>query len=172
MAVAWVCVVVPIGRLAHLWSIWCKRVADSEGRPRPEPFSPDELGTRGRRFGAFAVDTSLGCVAAVFVAIPFSLAGLSQDLASTLWWFVGVPLAFSAVTIPFMLREGKHAGQTLGKQLFGLRVVSDDHGRRQQGPHDHPRDAGQGAVLDRLDRAALPAGDRQRRVRGLRHRAP
>jgi uncharacterized RDD family membrane protein YckC len=128
MAVAWVCVVVPIGRLAHLWSIWCKRVADSEGRPRPEPFSPEELGTRGRRFGAFAVDTSLGCVAAVFVAIPFSVVGLSQDLASTLWWFIGVPLAFSAVTIPFMLREGEHAGQTLGKQLFGLRVVSDDHG--------------------------------------------
>jgi uncharacterized RDD family membrane protein YckC len=27
-----------------------------------------------------------------------------------------------------MLRKGEHAGQTLGKQLFHLRVVSDDHG--------------------------------------------
>ena len=32
------------------------------------------------------------------------------------------------VTIPFMLRKGERAGQTLGKQLFGLRVVCDDHG--------------------------------------------
>ena len=71
--------VVPVGRLAHLWSIWCKRVADSEGRPRPEPFSPDELGSRGRRVGAFVIDTLLGCVAALFVAIPFSVAGLSTD---------------------------------------------------------------------------------------------
>ena len=47
---------------------------------------------------------------------------------ATLWWFVGVPLAFAAVTVPFMLREGERAGQTLGKQLFGLRVVCDSHG--------------------------------------------
>ena len=54
------------------------------------------------------------------------LAGES-DLVATLWWFIGVPIAFAAVTVPFMLREGERAGQTLGKQLFGLRVVCDGH---------------------------------------------
>jgi uncharacterized RDD family membrane protein YckC len=127
-AVAWVCLVVPLGRLAHLAGIWRKRVASSEGAPEPHKFTRDELGTPGRRFGAFAVDTLLGCVLALFVAVPLTVSGLSEDLASTLWWFVGVPLAFAAVTVPFMLREGERAGQTLGKQLFGLRVVCDSHG--------------------------------------------
>ena len=126
-AVAWVCLVAPLGRLAHLLSIWSKRVDDLEGKPRPDVFEPEELGPRGRRVGAFAVDTVLGCIVALFVAVPFTLSGMSEDLSSTLWWFIGVPLAFAAVTIPFMLREGEHAGQSLGKQLFGLRVVSDDH---------------------------------------------
>ena len=31
------------------------------------------------------------------------------------------------VTVPWMLRDGEHAGQSLGKQLFGLRVVCDSH---------------------------------------------
>jgi uncharacterized RDD family membrane protein YckC len=127
-AVAWVCVVVPLGRLAHLWGIWIKRVADWKGELPPEPFTTEELGTRGRRLGAFAVDTFLGLIVASFLAIPFTAIGLSSDLTSMLWWFIGVPIAFAAVTIPFMLREGEHAGQTLGKQLFGLRVVSDCHG--------------------------------------------
>ena len=38
-----------------------------------------------------------------------------------------MPLSFALATVPFMSREGEHAGQTLGKQLFGLRVVCDSH---------------------------------------------
>ena len=56
------------------------------------------------------------------------LLGLDENVRNTLWWFVGIPIAFSLVTVPFMLREGEHAGQTLGKQLLGLRVVCDHHG--------------------------------------------
>ena len=56
-----------------------------------------------------------------------------------------------------MLREGEHAGQTLGKQLFGLRVVCDDHGVVSPAPRDRARAAREGAVLDRLDLAAVPA---------------
>ena len=123
-ALAWVCVVFPLGRLAHLAGIWKRRVADSEGAPRPQVFSRAELGTPGARAAAFVTDTLLGCIAAFFIAIPFALFH-SADLGSTLWWFIGVPIAFAAVTVPFMLRDGEHAGQTLGKQLFGLRVVSD-----------------------------------------------
>jgi uncharacterized RDD family membrane protein YckC len=127
IALAWVCLIVPLGRLAHLAGIWKRRVADSEGAPAPQVFSREELGTPGRRFGAFVVDTLLGCVVAIFVAVPFALID-TGDLGSALWWFIGVPVAFAAVTVPFMLREGEHAGQTLGKQLFGLRVVCDGHG--------------------------------------------
>ena len=124
-ALAWICVVAPLARLAHLASIWRRRVADADGAPAPEPFTRAELGPPGRRFGAFTVDTLLGCVVAVFVLAPLLELGLSEDLTTTLWWFVGVPIAFAAVTVPFMLRGGAHAGQTLGKQLFGLRVVCD-----------------------------------------------
>ena len=46
-----------------------------------------------------------------------------------------MPIAFAAVTVPFMLRDGEHAGQTLGKQLFGLRVVSDSRDSRGQPRH-------------------------------------
>jgi uncharacterized RDD family membrane protein YckC len=126
-ALAWVCLVAPVGRLAHLAGIWQKRVAHSEGAPAPHRFARDELGTPGRRFGAFLVDTVLGCVLALFVAVPFAFLGLQEHVESTLWWFLGVPLAFAAATVPFMLRDGEHAGQTLGKQWFGLRVVCDSH---------------------------------------------
>ena len=128
-AFAWVCLVIPLGRLAHLAGIWRKRVADAAGEPPPDRFDRAELGSPGRRLGAFAVDTLLGLVAAVFIYTPFLLLGLSQDATDTLWWFIGIPLAFAAVTAPFMWREGEHAGQTLGKQLFGLRVVCDSHGQ-------------------------------------------
>jgi uncharacterized RDD family membrane protein YckC len=65
---------------------------------------------------------------AALATLPLTAAGLPDNVASTLWWFVGIPLALGAVTVPFMLREGEHAGQTLGKQLFGLRVVCDSRG--------------------------------------------
>ena len=125
-AVAWACLVLPLGRLAHLASIWKRRVDDSEGVPPPEPFTRAELGSPARRLGAYAVDSLLGAFASIFVMIP--LLGLDENVRNTLWWFVGIPIAFSLVTVPFMLREGEHAGQTLGKQLLGLRVVCDHHG--------------------------------------------
>ena len=128
-AIAWVCLVGPVARLAHLSGIWRKRVADSEGLPRPHTFARAELATPGRRFGAFVVDTLLGCLLGLILAIPFALLPIDPSLQSTLWWFVGMPLAFAAVTVPFMLREGEHAGQTLGKQVFRLRVVCDSHGQ-------------------------------------------
>ena len=125
-ALAWLCLVVPIGRLAHLWGIWRRRVADATGdEPRP-CFDTNELGAPKRRFGAFVIDSLLGLAAAG------ALAGVSSFVASgfttTLWLFVCLPLGFAAVTIPFMLRKGEHAGQSLGKQLCGLRVVCDSHG--------------------------------------------
>jgi uncharacterized RDD family membrane protein YckC len=126
-ALAWVCLVVPVGRLAHLAGIWRRRVADAAGAERPHRFTRDELATPGRRFGAFVVDTIAGGFVALLLAVPLTLSGMSDDALGVLWWFVCLPVALAAVTVPLMLREGPHAGQTLGKQLFGLRVVCNSH---------------------------------------------
>ncbi len=125
---AWVCLVVPIGRLAHLFGIWRRRAADVAGADPPHRFTREELCLPSRRLGAFVVDTVLGGALAALLSTPIWVLGLSTDLGLALGWFVAVPIAFAAVSIPFMLRDGEHAGQTLGKQLFGLRVVDDSHG--------------------------------------------
>ena len=127
VAMAWLFLVVPLGRLAHLLGIWRLRVRDAADATPPERFSRQELGPPSRRFGAFAVDSVLGVVASIFVLLPLVALAGDGDLVATLWWFIGVPIAFAAVTVPFMLRGGERAGQTLGKQLFGLRVVCDRH---------------------------------------------
>jgi uncharacterized RDD family membrane protein YckC len=125
-ALVWLCLVVPLGRLAHIASIWKRRVADFDGAPQAPPFAREELCLPSRRFGAFVVDTTLGLGLAALLAAPLVASGVS-DFGSMLWLFVGVPVAFGLVTFPFMVRSGRHAGQSLGKQLFGLRVVTDDH---------------------------------------------
>jgi uncharacterized RDD family membrane protein YckC len=127
-ALAWLCLVVPVGRLAHLTGIWRRRVADAAGVEARDRFTRDELCQPSRRLGAFVVDTMLGGVVAVLLFGPISLLHASDDLETALWWFLAIPIAFAIVTIPFMLREGEHSGQTLGKQLFALRVVCDTHG--------------------------------------------
>ena len=127
IAMAWLFLVVPLGRLAHLAGIWRLRVRDAADATPPLRFSRDELCLPRLRFGAFAVDSVLGLVAsAALLTVLIALAGWG-DLVGTLWWFLGVPIAFAAVTVPFMMRKGEHAGQTLGKQLFELRVVCDSH---------------------------------------------
>jgi uncharacterized RDD family membrane protein YckC len=127
-ALAWLCLVVPIARLAHLLGIWRRRVRDAAGAESPHRFTRDELCLPSRRLGAFVADTLLGGVVAFVFAIAITLLPVSADLQTTLWWFIAVPIAFALVTVPLMLRDGEHAGQTLGKQLFGLRVVDDSHG--------------------------------------------
>jgi uncharacterized RDD family membrane protein YckC len=125
-ALAWLFLVIPIGRLAHLFGIWRRRVDDATGADPLQRFTRDELGRPSPRLGAFLVDSLLGIMASLAL-FPLASLARSSDLEFTLWWFAAMPLAFAGVTIPFMLREGKRHGQTLGKQLFHLRVVSDDH---------------------------------------------
>jgi uncharacterized RDD family membrane protein YckC len=127
-ALAWLCLVIPLGRLAHLRGIWRRRMHDAAAAEPQHHFTRDELCTPTRRLGAFAIDTALGAAASLILAVPIAAIGLSTDLEGAIWWFGAIPIALAAVTVPFMLREGEHAGQTLGKQLFGLRVVSDELG--------------------------------------------
>jgi uncharacterized RDD family membrane protein YckC len=126
-ALAWLFLVIPLGRLAHLFGIWRRRVDDATGADPAPRFTREELGRPSRRLGAFLIDSTLG-VTVSLALVPLASLARSSDLEFTLWWFLAMPLAFAGVTIPFMLRKGEHAGQTVGKQLFRLRVVSDDHG--------------------------------------------
>jgi uncharacterized RDD family membrane protein YckC len=123
----WLCLVVPLGRLAHLLGIWRRRVADAAGAEPPKRFTRDELCAPSRRLGAFVVDTALAAALALPLWYAIPLLGGSRALDRALWWFVAVPIAIAAVTVPPMLRKGDRAGQTLGKQWFGLRVVDDGH---------------------------------------------
>jgi uncharacterized RDD family membrane protein YckC len=125
-ALAWLFLVIPLGRLAHLFGIWRRRVDDATGADPAPRFTREELGRPSRRLGAFLIDSTLG-VTVSLALVPLASLARSSDLEFTLWWFLAMPLAFAGVTIPFMLRKGEHAGQTVGKQLFRLRVVSDDH---------------------------------------------
>jgi uncharacterized RDD family membrane protein YckC len=124
--------VIPLGRLAHLFSIWRRRVDDATGADPPQRFTREELARPAPRLGAFMIDTTLGFVVSFLLLPPVSLVR-SDDVEFTLLWFAAMPLGFAAATIPFMLREGRHRGQTLGKQLFRLRVVCDNHGEVSAG---------------------------------------
>jgi uncharacterized RDD family membrane protein YckC len=126
-ALAWLFLVIPLGRLAHLFGIWHARVDDATGADPPQRFTREELGRPSPRLGAFLIDSTLGIMASLAL-FPLASLARSSDLEFTLWWFLAMPLAFAVVTVPFMLRRGEHAGQTLGKQLCHLRVVCDDHG--------------------------------------------
>jgi uncharacterized RDD family membrane protein YckC len=125
-ALAWLFLVIPLGRLAHLFSIWRRRVDDATGADPAQRFTREELGRPAPRLGAFVIDTTLGVVVSFLLLPPVSLAR-SADVEFTLWWFAAMPLAFAGATIPFMLRKGRRHGQTLGKQLCRLRVVCDNH---------------------------------------------
>ena len=114
---AWLCLVVPIGRLAHLLGHLARRVADAKGdEPRPTASRRIELGARNRRLAAFVIDTSSASLAACALPTRQLVRGRPASRRPC-GCSSAVPLGFAAVTIPFMLREGEHAGQSLGKQL-------------------------------------------------------
>lgn len=78
----------------------------------------------GRRVGAFLVD-------AVLAGIPFSL--LAYNLPAA----VGTVLGAAVWMAYFAFQESRPSGQTVGKRLFGIRVVVFTDG----GPLDMPRAA-------------------------------
>ena len=56
-ALAWLFLVIPLGRLAHLAGIWRRRVDDATGADPPQRFTRAELGRPSPRLGAFLVDS-------------------------------------------------------------------------------------------------------------------
>jgi len=81
--------------------------------------SDEVLGSRLRRLVAYIVDLFV-----LFVPV-YVLAGAVGDDAD---WAIGLLYILASIVYwPLLLaRRGEHNGQTLGKQLLGVRVVSKD----------------------------------------------
>ncbi|ELZ91727.1 RDD domain-containing protein [Haloferax mucosum ATCC BAA-1512] len=89
---------------------------------RPDRDDTDVLGSR---IGAQIVDTIVGIILSYLVLIPFgavdSAVGGSGGIA-----FLGFLVAFVTFVGYFFLLEGLWDGQTVGKRLFGIKVVKED----------------------------------------------
>ena len=170
VALAWLCLVVRSAGSPHLLGIWRRRVRDAADALPPQRFTPRRArharppprGVRGR--------LAARGLASVLVLLPSGGRGRRATSSRRCGGSSASRSCSPRVTVPFMLREGERAGQTLGKQLFGLSVVCDDHGV-SPAPRDRARAAREGAVLDRLDLAAVHPGGDQLRVVGPRPRA-
>jgi uncharacterized RDD family membrane protein YckC len=87
-----------------------------------------ELATPVSRALAWAVDAAvLGVASSVIATVVASLGVISQDVAAAL----SVLVYFSASLGYAIVLEWRWRGQTIGKRLFGLRVI-DAHGLRLQ----------------------------------------
>jgi uncharacterized RDD family membrane protein YckC len=117
--------VLPLAMLNHLAGVRAER------RMRGIParvYAATELAPLYRRALAAAVD--------VVLALPLVMLGLVVLAAVGVEWIEGsvlvfgmMPLALTAVTVPCMLRDGRRAGQSPGKQLLRVRVVDAKGGR-------------------------------------------
>ncbi len=96
--------------------------------PAPTPAAPAPVRAEkppyGRRGLALAMDWVIIEAISFLIALP--LDSISSDLAVLTWFFLAPPIVAFLYVLPLMRRRGVHAGQTLGKQAVGLRVVAAD----------------------------------------------
>jgi uncharacterized RDD family membrane protein YckC len=99
---------------------------------RPESgWAGKPLASWGSRLGAYLVDFLVVVVPVVILAVVIFGGAAGAD--SSVWAWIGASilyaLLFAAVFLLYapllMMREGERNGQTLGKQLVGIRVVRD-----------------------------------------------
>jgi uncharacterized RDD family membrane protein YckC len=90
------------------------------------------LASWGSRLGAWFIDLLVILIPVVILAVVI-FGGTIDDDSST-WSIVGASILYflllSAVVLLYaplmMMRKGEHNGQTLGKQMVGIRVVRDN----------------------------------------------
>jgi hypothetical protein len=79
----------------------------------------------GRRIGALALDLLIVGVVALGLCTLLTRAGAKGSLAIDLAVLVGGPIVvFVLVDVGLHSRSGSRAGQSIGKQLLGIRVVA------------------------------------------------
>lgn len=118
-------IVLPLVALNRLAEV---RLDRNMTAPPERVYSRAELAPVYRRALAFVVDLVLA-MTLVFLALMVMVAVGIENLEGSVLFFVLLPLGLTAVTVPFVVRCGPHAGQSLGKQLLGIRVV-DASGER------------------------------------------
>jgi uncharacterized RDD family membrane protein YckC len=96
----------------------------SKGYPRAP--TRDDTDVIGARIGAQIVDSIIGAVLFVVIVAVFGGVGASAGGESGAGIFgIGFLIGVAAVVFYFFLLEGFWDGQTLGKKLFGIKVVKD-----------------------------------------------
>jgi len=100
---------------------------------RPESgWAGRPLASWGSRLGAYLIDFLVVLVPVVILAV--AIFGGAADSDSSVWGWVGASILYALLfAVAFllyapllMIREGERNGQTLGKQLVGIRVVRDN----------------------------------------------
>jgi uncharacterized RDD family membrane protein YckC len=97
--------------------------------PEPAP-APLPLAGWWPRAGAYVIDTViLGCIAVVVFFVVWATsgkAGTAGIAAAIAWGFTDLLIRGLVYAPLLMRRHGPRNGQTLGKQLAGIRVVCED----------------------------------------------
>jgi uncharacterized RDD family membrane protein YckC len=104
--------------------------------PPPRPKGPHgqpmwdngvELATWWSRVGALLLDGLIAYLPWVFVSVPlFVVDTTGTNIAGGVVLGAGLLFAYVFYASIFMARGGAHNGQTLGKQIVGIRVIRDD----------------------------------------------
>jgi uncharacterized RDD family membrane protein YckC len=84
----------------------------------------------GRRLGAYLLDTVILVVPLLLVIVAVFVADPGEDSAA---WYLAVVAYVALIVLPFVyftFFHGDARGQTPGKRLVGIRVVSDATGNR------------------------------------------
>jgi len=90
---------------------------------RPEPAVDPRLASRWRRFWALLVDTLAVMLGGFVASVAAAAATDDEDVIGAV--FLLVWLALVLLYYPLLMRRrGRRNGQTLGKQLLGVRVVT------------------------------------------------
>jgi uncharacterized RDD family membrane protein YckC len=103
-----------------------QEAADREAR---QPLADRAYASWGRRFAAYVVDLLIILVPLIVLIAAVVAADPSEDSAA---WFVVIAAYIGTIVLPFLYFtyfHGETSGQTLGKRLLRIRVVSDETGR-------------------------------------------
>jgi uncharacterized RDD family membrane protein YckC len=113
----------PSARLASLRRIYLRRLLDAEGVAEEEDRYADSLAGWRRRVGAHLIDSvAVGAIGLAMVGALWSIVGLGE--IQVLIFIFAVPALAWGLYAGFALsRRGRHKGQTLGKQILGIRVI-------------------------------------------------
>lgn len=86
-----------------------------------------ELATWWSRVGALLLDGLIAFVPWLVIGVPLLVANTTgTNIAGGIVLGLGLLFAYVFYASVFMARGGEHNGQTLGKQIVGIRVVRDD----------------------------------------------